>query len=108
LETVNGQVLTLGVDAALTDRVRRADRGMLRESERFLPRRTAEESEYRFLAPYPSPKKLKTNFDPISHKDMLVIANDRLQIALPSLERFKDAIEGVISAANVGPDATRR
>jgi hypothetical protein len=42
------------------------------------------------------------------HKDMLVIANDRLQIALPFLERFKDAIEAVISAANVGPDATRR
>ena len=41
------------------------------------------------------------------HKHMLEIVNDRLQITLPFLDRFKDAIEAVISAANVGPHGTR-
>jgi hypothetical protein len=39
------------------------------------------------------------------NKHMLISVNDRLQIALPFLDRFKDAVEAVISAANVGPDA---
>jgi hypothetical protein len=42
------------------------------------------------------------------NKHMLEIVNDRLQITLPFLDRFKDAIEAVISAANVRPTATRR
>jgi hypothetical protein len=42
------------------------------------------------------------------HKQMLGIVNDRLQIDLPFLDSFKDAIEAVISASNVAPDATDR
>ena len=42
------------------------------------------------------------------HKQMLGIVNDRLQIGLPFLDQFKDAIEAVISEVNVAPDATAR
>jgi hypothetical protein len=37
------------------------------------------------------------------HKQMLTIANDRLGVSLPFLNRFKDAIDAIISAA--APDA---
>jgi hypothetical protein len=42
------------------------------------------------------------------HNQMLGITNDRLRIALPFLDRFKDAIEAVIASASAGSDTTRR